>query len=1419
MGKRVALLIATSRYLDPKLTSLESVVEEAKHLSQLLLDPDIGDFDSAPVLLDPSKSAAERAVEEFLRDRDVDDEVLLYLTGHGIKNDYDQLFFAASDTDRNRPYATAVPGVVLQHLLEECRARSKLVLLDCCYSGTFTQRPTQRSGDWSDVKQHFGQGTFVLTASNELEFAYEQDKLFYDERRQRVSAFTDAVIKGIGTGAAARVGADSINVEDLYSFVRDEVKQTGLKQTPTMSNKSEGTFRVAKVRSRRIVVDGDSESPRLTDLLPPERPEDYLDLISPIGQAQHNGGRVDNVLRIDFAGQEGHLAVVGRIYSGKSTLVHTLMSGLAHGRTPEQISFYCLDGGSSFRTLGTFPHLKAVIAPSKRHEVERLLDWLIQTLDERDRMFRALGVTRTNTYRELRKRGALPPGVHGDLFLVIDGWEQFHDAVPLLDDAVHQIASSGLHFGVHVLVTARHWAELPPKITPLLLGRVELQLDDPRESKISPELAATLPEQPGWGLYAGRRFLTAITFHDDDEDHVSDVIRRLSDPSFPGWDLEDNEPEPEETPVDVPAPTFLEMLGFDGGTESFDVERAWSLRPLQDRYRVPLGVDDLGRPVMLDVKETAMQGMGPHGLLVGATGSGKSELLRTLVLGMLATHSSTSLNMILVDFKGGATFLGLDKAPHVAATITNLAGDLTLVDRMKDAIAGEVVRRQEVLAKGNYKNVWDYEKARENGADLDPLPLLFICVDEFSEMLTAKPDFIEIFIQIGRIGRSLGIHMLLASQSLEEGRLRGLDGFLSYRLGLKTFSAAESRAAIGVPDAYDLPLIPGSGYLSVQGSPLVRFDAAYVSEPDGPDGRSLLDVIVDRLVGQGPPAHEVWLPPLNEPPSLDILLPPLQATENRGLTAPGFFGNGRLQVPLGVVDKPFEQRRDLLWADFSGAAGHGAIVGGPQSGKSTLLRTLITSMALTHTPEEVQFYCLDLGGGTLAALENLPHVGGFASRLDVDKARRMVAELSGLISEREQRFRAQGIDSMVEFRNRKRRGEIRDDNFGDAFLVVDGWMNFRQEFEALEPMVQALAAQGLSYGVHVVVAANRWAEIRPAMKDHLGTRFELRLGDPSESEVDRRVAVNIPAGRPGRGLSPQKLHFLTALPRIDASSDAENVAAGVQDMIAKVNVAWRGRRAPQVRLLPDLLAYGDFMGQVQQARPNRGHLVPIGVNEDELAPVYLDFDADPHFMCLADGESGKTNLLRTIVRGIMTGYTSNEALIMLVDYRRTMLGYIETDHLLSYAVSSAQLTDMVKDVRASMHKRLPGVDVTQEQLKNRSWWKGPELFVVVDDYDLVAPQGGQNPLQPLMEFIPQAKDVGLHIVAVRRMGGASRAMYDPILGKLKEISAPTLVGSGSREEGVIVGNLRPSPQPPGRGTLVSRKLGQQRIQVAWIQPE
>ena len=258
---------------------------------------------------------------------------------------------------------------------------------------------------------------------------------------------------------------------------------------------------------------------------------------------------------------------------------------------------------------------------------------------------------------------------------------------------------------------------------------------------------------------------------------------------------------------------LMDLLGL-GDVHRYDASSAWRTRPARDRLRVPIGLGDGGATVHLDLKESAQQGMGPHGLVVGATGSGKSELLRTLVLGLALTHSPEQLNMVLVDFKGGATFAGMSAMPHVSAVITNLAHELALVDRMQDALSGEMVRRQELLRDaGNVASVRDYERARMAGERLAPLPSLFIVVDEFSEMLSAKPEFIDLFVAIGRLGRSLGLHLLLASQRLEEGRLRGLESHLSYRVGLRTFSAQESRTVLGVPDAYELPPMPGLGFL------------------------------------------------------------------------------------------------------------------------------------------------------------------------------------------------------------------------------------------------------------------------------------------------------------------------------------------------------------------------------------------------------------------------------------------------------------------------------------------------------------------------------------------------------------------------------------------------------------------------------
>jgi S-DNA-T family DNA segregation ATPase FtsK/SpoIIIE len=899
-----------------------------------------------------------------------------------------------------------------------------------------------------------------------------------------------------------------------------------------------------------------------------------------------------------------------------------------------------------------------------------------------------------------------------------------------------------------------------------------------------------------------------------------------------------------------------EMLAM-GDPRDMDATVLARLRNRRDRLRIPLGLDDRGMPLELDLKESAENGMGPHGLVIGATGSGKSELLRTLVMALAVTHSSETLNFVLVDFKGGATFAGLEVLPHTSAVITNLADDLLMVDRAQDAMHGELIRRQELLRKaGNYASARDYERARAAGTKLEPLPSLLILIDEFSELLTSKPEFIEVFVTIGRLGRSLGVHLLLASQRLEEGRLRGLDSHLSYRIGLRTFSAAESRTVLGTPAAYELPSVPGSAYLRFDTTNLVRFKAAYVSGPlppritstgSGPAGPghqpvpfaldrsaarvqaasnspdpapvannshvefadTVLGAIVLRLKNSDSvPAHQVWLPPLADPPTLNQMLPQLGVDPQRGLCPVGWPGNGRLAVPVGIVDMPFEQRRDLLWADFSAAGGNGIIVGGPRSGKSTLVRTLVSALALTCTPLEAQVYCLDFGGGSLATLEKLPHVGGVAAARDPDRVVRAVAEVNAMLGAREAAFAELGIDSMATAR------EHRDPHgrqvFADVFLVIDGWITFREKHENLEEVITSLTRRGLGYGIHVIVAANRWMDVRPAMRDLLGTRLELRLGDPSDSEIDRRTAMRVPEGIPGRGITKSKHHFLTGLPRVDGRSTVDGLAAGFEDLARGVAQSWRGPVAPPVRMLPLQVPLDELP---QSETP--GLLVPFGLAEVDLGPVYLDFGTDPHMVILGDTESGKTNALHAIALGLSRWYRPEQARIVMADYRRGLLGTITTPHLLGHAGGEAQLTPMIGEIAEGLRRRMPGPDITPEQLRARSWWQGPEMFLLVDDYDLVA-TGATNPLAPLVEMLPHARDVGLHLIVARRSGGAGRAMFDPVLARMRELASPALVLSADKEEGVLFG-IRAQQRPPGRGEIITRRHGIRLIQVATVE--
>jgi DNA segregation ATPase FtsK/SpoIIIE, S-DNA-T family len=870
-------------------------------------------------------------------------------------------------------------------------------------------------------------------------------------------------------------------------------------------------------------------------------------------------------------------------------------------------------------------------------------------------------------------------------------------------------------------------------------------------------------------------------------------------------------------------------------------------RSQSELLRVPVGVTLGGDPVVLDLKEAAEGGIGPHGLVVGATGSGKSELLRTVVAGLAATHPPDQLAFVLVDFKGGAAFADLAPLPQVAGLITNLHSDLSMVDRALAALQGELARRQRLLhLAGNQADLRAYTARCATDPRLEPLPSLLIVVDEFGELLAARPEFLGLFSAVGRVGRSLGIHLLLASQRLDEGRLRGLDSHLRFRICLRTFSAAESAAVLGVPDAYHLPAAPGSALIKVDASSPVPFTAALISTgpPDPPGsprapGRTDLEDLVGRLAGTGRPVHQVWLPPL----AAEIALDPLLRNAE-----PGW-----LRVPVGVVDRPHEQAQEPLVLDLSGTAGHLAVVGAPMTGKSTLLCTVVAAMAARCPPDEVQAYAVDLGGGLLHRLRDLPHVGAVCGPHEAERAHRLVRELRSLIFERERRFRDLGVDSMAAWHALRRAG-LDLGGYGEVFLLIDNWAAFVHELPELEAEVTELAASGLRYGVHLVLATNRWAELRPGLRENLGGRLELRLNDPLESELGRSAAAALPM-LPGRGLTRAGLQFQAALPG----------PAGA--ILGRAMASRGGRVAPPLRLLPTLIRESALRAAGPAADEGSTEL-PFAVEEHRLELVRLDlFEGSPHLLVLGDAECGKTSLLRLIARQLAARYPPEEVALLVLDLRRGLLDLTALPNLAGYACAPATVAQAVEQLHRELTERTPASAAVDAAAAAGITWAamastgtsassagsssgtasarvppqlvvspngsrnsparsrprlvgpspGPRYVVLVDDYDLL-PAATGSPLLPLLDLLGLGRELGFHLVLARRVAGTARAAFEPVFQRLRELAGTGLVLSGDPGEGPLLGGQKAARLPPGRGFLVRSRRPPTLVQVLYSPP-
>ncbi len=981
-------------------------------------------------------------------------------------------------------------------------------------------------------------------------------------------------------------------------------------------------------------------------------------------------------------------------------------------------------------------------------------------------------------------------------------------------------------------------------------------------------------------------------------DHISIAEAEEFAQALARWRLAEAYEEIGQRVAHIGARDIMAYYGIDDPGR-IDFESLWGSRNDsmgRSRLRAPFGVrSDNGELLFLDMKSLDEGGDGPHGVMSGTTGSGKSTLVRTVIESLMLSHPPEELQFVLADLKGGSAVKPFAGVPHVSRIITDLEEDQALMERFLDALWGEIARRKAICDSAGVDDAKEYNSVRlrmqARGQDMAPLPMLVVVIDEFYEWFRIMPTAVDVLDSIGRQGRAYWIHLMMASQTIES-RAEKLMENMGYRLVLKARTAGAAQAA-GVPNAVNLPAQAGLGYFRRSLEDIVRFQAEFLWRDyfprgltdDGDEAPALVHtidyvrpqlftnsftplevsvggpeltpaaltngetldadgaarededvegirvpkvgtVIIDQLRKIDFEPYRLWQPPLNRPVPIDELV-------DRFLGHPWQedYGSARdLAFPIGIIDRPFKHDQPPWTVDTSGPGANVLILGAGGSGKTTALQTLICAAALTHTPEQVQFYCLAYSSTALTTVARLPHVGEVAGPTDPYGVRRTVAELLALVRERKRTFLEYGIASMEVFRRRKFGGEpgpVPNDGFGDVYLVVDNYRALAEENEVLIEQVNVIINQGPSFGVHVVVTADRESELRPPVRSGFGSRVELRLAAVEDAKLVRsRFAKDVPV-KPGRGMvavnyvrldsDPQAgLHTLVARPALAGTPDYVFESDSIIDAVGRLTSA----AAPPVRRLParfDVEQLRELAAQDARQGVGAGGIA-WAISELDLSPVYLNFAENAHLMVTGRRECGRTTALATIMREIGRLYTPGatsaptppagqpSAQVWLVDPRRQLLTTLGSDYVEKFAYNLDGVQAMMGELAAVLAGREPPPGLSAEELLARSWWSGPEIFLIVDDIQQL-PAGFDSPLHKAAPWVTRAADVGLHVLVTRTFGGWSSAGSDPMLRALSQANAPLLVMDADPDEGFIRGKMKGGPLPRGRGLLMAEDTG------------
>ncbi|WP_110112138.1 type VII secretion protein EssC [Bacillus sp. CGMCC 1.16541] len=829
--------------------------------------------------------------------------------------------------------------------------------------------------------------------------------------------------------------------------------------------------------------------------------------------------------------------------------------------------------------------------------------------------------------------------------------------------------------------------------------------------------------------------------------------------------------------------SFLEMFQAKE-VDELPIAHNWQTRESAKSLAVPVGLKGKEDLVELNLHEKAH---GPHGLLAGTTGSGKSEFLQTYILSLAVHFHPHEVGFLLIDYKGGGMAQPFKNIPHLLGTITNIEGSKNFSTRALASIKSELKRRQRLFDQYEVNHIHDYADLYKQGVVSEPLPHLFLISDEFAELKSEEPEFIRELVSAARIGRSLGVHLILATQKPGGVIDDQIWSNARFKVALKVQDATDSKEILKNADAASIT-ITGRGYLQVGNNEVYElFQSAWSGAPyleDTSDSEDEVAIVTDLGLIPLSDVSTQQEKKRNVLAEIDVIAERIEQTQQelgiQKLRSPWlpplaerisrfeYEGEREGEFMIGLVDEP-DQQRQVPYCYTMMDDGNIGIFGSSGYGKSFTAMTLLMSFAEAYSPEELHYYLFDFGNGTLLPLRQLPHTADYFL---MDQTRKIE---KFMLMMKEEMIRRKQLFQQYEVSNIKMYNALSNTKLPLWFITIDNFDLLKDEMQDLEMQFTQFVRDGQSLGIYIMFTATRINSVRQAVLNNIKTKVVHYLMDSSEAySILGRVPYKVEA-IPGRAIVKTDQSFFTQLFLPANGEDEFTVLEEMKKDIQRLKLKYEGEELPEpIPMLSDKLLLHEFMTNRRLIR-ERG-VIPIGLDEESVRPVHMNLNKSKHCLVMGQGQKGKTNVLQLILH---TSLSQDIKMLGLFDAIDRGLSSFAAEESIHYIETKEQIVSWLDQAEAILSEREHSYLEAVQQGTVQSLTFEP-LLLVIDGFARFQKTVDALIQERMTKLMKNYTHLGFTIIAAGSPTDFSKG-FDSLTTELKQVNKAILLMKKSEQ--------------------------------------